>query len=63
MMFIHREDFYYTEDEGPALPWASLPPQPAEIVLAKQRNGPTGSIHLRFRDSLVRFETIIGGPQ
>ena len=64
VMLIHRDDFYYTEDEWDQhFPGRPYPRNRAEIILAKQRNGPTGSIHLRFRDSLVRFETIMGGPR
>ena len=61
VMFIHREDAYYTEDEwNQHHPGNPYPLGIAEIILAKQRNGPTGSIRLRFRDSLVRFESLVG---
>jgi replicative DNA helicase len=56
VMFIHREDMYYTEEEWeqhfPARPY---PQNIAEIVVAKHRHGPTGSVKLRFQDSLVQF--------
>jgi replicative DNA helicase len=45
-MFIHRQ-YYYSrkpEDEGKG-----------EIIIAKHRNGPTGSVGLTFRDNIVRF--------
>ncbi len=59
VMFIHREDLYYTEEEWeqqfPARPY---PQNIAEIVLAKHRHGPTGSVKLRFQDNLVRFVSL-----
>ena len=57
VMFIHREDNYYTEEEweqhSPGRPY---PKNVAEIIVAKHRNGPTGSVKLYFRDNWVRFE-------
>ena len=59
VMFIHREDLYKSETE-----WAQEHPgQPyprgiAEIIIAKHRNGPTGSVLLEFRDNLVRFDSV-----
>jgi replicative DNA helicase len=61
VMFIHREDAYYTEEEwGQQFPDRTYPKNIAEIILAKHRNGPTGSVKLRFRDHLVRFDAL--GP-
>ena len=57
VMFIYRDDVYYTEDE-----WASrFPDRPypknvAELIVAKHRHGPVGNLKLLFRDKLVRFE-------
>jgi replicative DNA helicase len=31
----------------------------AQVILAKHRNGPTGSIDLRFRKHLTRFEDLV----
>ena len=59
VMFIHREDKLYTEEEweqhSPGRPY---PRNIAEIVVAKHRNGPTGSVNLYFRDNLLRFDSI-----
>jgi replicative DNA helicase len=59
VMFIYREDVYYTEEDWeqhfPARPY---PRNIAEIIVAKHRHGPTGSVKLRFRDNLVRFEPL-----
>ena len=59
VMFIHREDMYYTQEE-----WEQhslgrqYPRNIAEILVAKHRNGPTGDITLYFRDNLLRFDSI-----
>ena len=59
VMFIHREDVYTTEEE-----WTQThlgqeyPRNIAEIIIAKHRKGPTGSIHLEFVDNLVRFDSV-----
>jgi replicative DNA helicase len=59
VMFIYREDVYYTEDEWDQhFPGRPFPRNIAEIILAKHRHGPTGSVKLRFRDNLVRFESL-----
>ena len=57
--FIHREDLYTTEDEwSQTHPGQEYPRNIAEIIVAKNRKGPTGSIRLEFRDHLVRFDSI-----
>jgi replicative DNA helicase len=48
VMFIHREEYYNRED--PELKGK------AEVIIAKQRNGPTGTVHLAYRDRFTRFE-------
>ena len=56
--FIHREDLYTTEEEwGQTHPGQEYPRNIAEIIVAKNRKGPTGSIRLEFRDHLVRFDS------
>ena len=59
VMFIFREDAYYTEEEweqqNPSRPY---PKNIAEIIVSKHRHGPTGSVKLRFRDNLVRFDPL-----
>lgn len=47
VMFIHRED-YYENSPKQAL-------SPTKLVIAKQRNGPTGDVHLLFRKDVSRF--------
>ena len=48
--FIFREEYYKRDD--PDLQGI------AEIILSKQRNGPTGMIKLSFIDSYTRFENM-----
>ena len=57
VLFIHREDLYYTEDEWEQhAPGRPYPKNIAEIIVAKHRNGPTGNVDLYFRDNWVRFD-------
>ncbi len=46
VMFIYREEKYEEESEKKGI---------AEIIVAKHRNGPVGSINLRFFDRTARF--------
>lgn len=46
VMFIYREDKYDEETDKRGI---------AEIILAKHRNGPVGSINLRFFEQTARF--------
>ncbi|MBO0707292.1 MAG: DnaB-like helicase C-terminal domain-containing protein, partial [Candidatus Dormibacteraeota bacterium] len=50
VMFLYRDDYYNREK--------SEKPGVAEVIIAKHRNGPTGSIDLRFIRELTRFENI-----
>ena len=64
VMFIHREDVYTTEDEWEQQhPGQPYPEGIAEIIVAKHRNGPTGSLNLRFHNNLVRFEDLTRLPE
>ncbi len=59
VMFIYREDVYYTEDEWDQhFPDRPYPRNIAEIIVAKHRHGPTGGVKLRFRNNLVRFDAL-----
>jgi replicative DNA helicase len=63
VMFIYREDKYVAREEWqrqhPDRPADSYPAGITQIVVAKHRNGPTGTIHLRFREKLARFEDLL----
>jgi replicative DNA helicase len=58
--FIFRPDYYERDPEEKQ----KLSEAGAEIIVAKQRNGPTDTIHLRFNASSTRFENIdtFGAP-
>lgn len=52
VMLLHREDYYHRgEKDYP-------PDNKAELIIAKQRNGPTGSVELIFREKFTRFENV-----
>ncbi len=53
IMFIYRDE-YYTKD-------ACKEPGVAEIIIAKQRNGPVGTVKLAFVRPLTRFENLAPG--
>ena len=63
VMFIYREDKYVSREEWqrqhPDRPTDGYPAGITQIVLAKHRNGPTGTIHLRFREKIARFEDLL----
>jgi len=59
VMFIHREDLYYTEEEwDQQFPGRPYPRNITDLIVAKHRNGPTGTVQLLFRDNLVRFDSL-----
>ena len=52
VMLLHREDYYHHGEPG----WEDT--QIAEVIIAKQRNGPTGTVKLMFMEERARFETL-----
>jgi replicative DNA helicase len=54
--FIYREEVYKTPDERLSMPEDKK--NLAEIIVAKQRNGPTGTVELRFVPSSMRFDNL-----
>ena len=57
--FIYREDVYTTrEDWEKKNPTDPYPQNIAEIIVAKHRNGPQGTVSLYFRSNVARFETL-----
>jgi len=57
VMFIHREEKFRTEEEWVREnPGLIYPRGLAELIIAKHRNGPTGSIELAVRDEWGRFQ-------
>ncbi|PTA89577.1 replicative DNA helicase [Kosakonia sp. H7A] len=53
IVFIYRDEVYHenTEDKGIA-----------EIIISKQRQGPTGTIRLQYEGRFTRFSDIAGRP-
>jgi replicative DNA helicase len=52
VMLLHRDDYYKRNEEGENF----TPNNTAELIIAKQRNGPTGTVELRFMEKTTRFE-------
>jgi replicative DNA helicase len=51
---LHREEYYHQSDPT----WADENPDKcgtAEIIIAKQRNGPTGTVRLTWDERSTRF--------
>ena len=56
VMFVYRDEYYHTEEEWQLQhPDREYPREEADIMIAKNRNGPTGQIKLRFRHNLATF--------
>lgn len=49
--FIYREEYYKPSDENAGI---------AELLISKQRNGPTGTVKLAFLKEFTRFENYFG---
>jgi len=47
IMFLYRDVVYNPDTENPAL---------TELIVGKQRNGPTGTVYLHFARELTKFE-------
>jgi replicative DNA helicase len=57
VMFIFREEQYRTDDGQPNSDAEGV----AEIIVGKQRNGPTGTVKLAFIKEHTRFENLAHG--
>jgi replicative DNA helicase len=51
IMFIYRDDYYNKDSKDPGV---------AEIIIGKQRNGPTGTVKLTFLKPITKFESYAG---
>ncbi|RQD76709.1 MAG: replicative DNA helicase [Candidatus Syntrophonatronum acetioxidans] len=50
VMFIYRDDYYNKDSDDKNM---------AEIIVAKQRNGPVDTINLRFKGAFTRFQNMV----
>ena len=59
VMFLYRPEYYYglTDKDGQSLEGK------AELLVAKQRNGPTGTVNLYFHKDLTRFDSVAREPE
>ncbi len=46
-MFLYRDDYYNKDTEHP---------NEAEVIIAKQRNGPIGTVKLLWQPQYTRFK-------
>jgi len=53
IMFIYRDEYYTKE--------ACKEPGVAEVIISKQRNGPTGTVKLAFINRITKFESLASG--
>ena len=59
VMLLHREEYYHPNRE-----WAEENPDKAglaEVIIAKQRNGPTGTVNIQFNADTTRFNNLAAG--
>jgi replicative DNA helicase len=49
IIFIYRDDYYEADSEQRGI---------AELLVAKQRNGPTGKVKVRFEAAFTRFDNL-----
>jgi replicative DNA helicase len=50
VMFVHREGYYNKEDPDKK--------NQAEVIISKQRNGPTGTVPLFYEGEFTKFTTL-----
>lgn len=55
VLMLHREDYYHRGEED------YTETNQAEVIITKQRNGPTGTVKLQFHGATTRFHNLAGG--
>jgi replicative DNA helicase len=53
VMFLYRDDYYNKDTDTPNV---------AEVIIAKQRNGPIGTVNLGWKPELTRFVNLAREP-
>lgn len=56
LYFLYRDELYKSAEEREAMPEDRK--NIAELIIAKQRNGPTGTVDLRFTPGSMRFDSL-----
>ncbi len=56
VMFLYRPEYYASADKREELAGK------AELIVSKQRNGPTGVVELFFQKAYTRFDSVQRGP-
>lgn len=54
VMFLYRDDYYMKKHEAREKNIVGI----TECIIAKQRNGPTGTAEIRFREAFTRFDNL-----
>ncbi|HBS29019.1 MAG TPA: replicative DNA helicase [Phycisphaerales bacterium] len=57
IMLLHRESYYHQHDPE----WLAENEDrvnDSEVIIAKQRNGPTGTVHLKWNAQITRFQSM-----
>ena len=49
IVFIYRDEYYHKDSQDKGL---------AEVIIGKQRNGPTGTVKLKFFGEYTRFDNL-----
>jgi replicative DNA helicase len=52
VIFIYRDEVYNSDSDDKGI---------AELIIAKQRNGKTGTVRTRFNGEYMRFENLYEG--
>ncbi len=52
VLLLYRADYYHKDEPE------YIPTNITDVIVGKQRNGPTGTVPLLFRDKLTRFENL-----
>jgi replicative DNA helicase len=60
VILLHRPGYYMNRLDDPS-PASAAAAEETQLLIAKQRNGPTGTVQLTFRSNLLRFESSAKG--